>query len=348
MDRHLTAEEIGQYRARQMAPGEILRVREHADSCEDCRTRLARSATGAAVVRSWIDPEPDEQELVLLAAGRLPAARAAEIEAHLTGCATCRETVEDLRTFAARPKPIQMPVRTRPVPLWWGAVAAAVLIGVYLISPSTRPLVTLGQVTLSRSGEVRGISGLDDQERTLIAEALRTGRLQLNPSAAPPETALLRGAEDKPGFHLLEPLGRRMLTDRPEFRWGPVGGAATYLITIFTEDEKIVAQATVPDTRWQPDPALPRGARLYWQVTARRRAERITAPAPPAPRAWFEIVSDEVAQRVARARSSELRLAVACAHEGLRVEALEAINAVVQANPDSPLARQLRDSLLVK
>src|SRR5258708_38904491 len=112
MEAHLTADDIARYRGRQMAPAEVRRVREHADSCEECRAGLAQAASGAAVMRALIDTEPDEQELVLFAAGRLSPERAAEIEGHLAGCAACQEAVEDLRAFLTRARP-RLP---RPLP----------------------------------------------------------------------------------------------------------------------------------------------------------------------------------------------------------------------------------------
>jgi hypothetical protein len=356
MEPHLTADETARYRARQLEPGEILRLREHVDSCAECRAKTAQSPVSAAVLRGWIDPEPDEQELVLFAAGKLPADRMGEIEAHVVNCADCRETVEDLRVFANRKTVVEMPVRRRPVPLWWGAVAAILVVGVYALIRSGKPEVIASlhdgaaTVTLSRSGDVSGIAGATDQERVLIADALRTGRMPL-PSAAPADTGVLRGDQSNQPFRLFEPMHRRTLTERPEFRWSPVEGAESYQITVFTEDEKVVDQASVTDTRWQPAGVLPRGSRLYWQVSAIRGGQRITAPAPPAPRAWFEIVSGETAQRLDAMRQSggsNLRLAVAYAHEGLQVEAAAVMRAVLADNPDSTLAKQLRDSLLIK
>jgi hypothetical protein len=346
MDSHLTADEIAQYQARQMTADGVLRVREHIDGCEECRSRLGQAPSNAAVVRAFLDPEPDEQELVLFAAGRLSGDRARAIEAHLAGCADCREAVEDLRQFGGQPR-----ARRRPVPLWWGAVAAAILVGVYLLTGGLAPppIASLrdgkGRITLSRSGELKGVLTADEQERTLIAEALRTGRLPLNAAAAP-DAGVLRGSGDSPDFQLLEPSGRRM-SNRPEFRWSAVSGASEYDVTVFTEDEQVVAEAWISRTQWQPEGTLPRGVRLHWQVTAKRGKERITAPAPPAPRASFEIVPDDVAQRLRKIHGN-LPLAVAYAHEGMLHDAQDAINSVVQANPDSTLAKQLRDSLLVK
>jgi hypothetical protein len=356
MEPHLAADEVARYRAGQMGPEEILRLREHVDSCPECRRSVAQHESGASLLRAWIDPEPDEQELVLFAAGKLPPARAGEIEEHIANCLGCREAVDDLRAFADRQRMVEMPPRRRPVPLWWGAVAAVVLVGVYVISRSSRPEVVAtlrdgaGTVTLTKSGEVGGIPGASEQERVLIAEALRTGRVPL-PAAAQADAGVLRGDQDSQPFRLFEPMRRRTLTNRPEFRWSAMAGAASYQITVFTEYEKVIDQATVSDTRWQPDRALPRGSRLYWQVGALRGSQRIIEPAPPAPRAWFEIVSAETANRLAAMRQaggSHLRLAIAFAHEGLQVEASAIIRTVVAENPDSALAKKLRDSLLIK
>ena len=359
MEPHLTADNIAQYREGKLAPTEILSLREHVDSCAECRAKLAPSPSGGAVLRAWIDPEPDEQDLVLFAAGKLAAERSAEIEAHLENCDDCREAVADLRQFAARNTAVEMPARRkRPVPLWWGAVAAMVLLGVYgLVSRSGKPQVVASlhdggnNVTVTGSGDVSGVDGATPQERVLIAEVLRTGRMPLRAAASAQETAVLRGGQENQPIKLLEPMGRRMLSDRPEFLWSALGGAGSYEVTVFTEDEKILDKATVTETRWQPQTALPRGGRLNWQVTAIRGSERIVAPAPPAPRAWFEIVSKETADRLAAMRESggsNLRLAIAYSQEGLQVEAATVMRTVIAENPDSEVAKQLRDSLLVK
>jgi hypothetical protein len=87
--------------------------------------------------------------------------------------------------------------------------------------------------------------------------------------------------------------------------------------------------------------------RLFWQVTANRGGERMIAPAPPAPRASFEIVSDSVAERLHRIEG-HLPKAVAYAREGLKTEALHEMSQLIADNPDSDLVRKLRDSLLVK
>jgi hypothetical protein len=171
--------------------------------------------------------------------------------------------------------------------------------------------------------------------------------MPLRTNVAASNAGVLRGSQDNQPFHLFDPMGRRMLTDRPEFRWSPLEGAVGYTVTVFTEDEKIVDRATVTETRWQPSAALPRGGKLYWQVSAQQGSRRIVAPAPPAPRATFEIVSQEAAERL-RQNGSGLRAAIAFAQEGLRVEAVAAMNSVVVQNSDSALARQLRDSLLIK
>ena len=362
MEAHLTDAEIAEYRSRRMPPAGILRVREHVDACAGCRGRLVDgAAAGAALVRAFLDPEPDEQDLVLFVTGRLPPERAAEIQAHAAQCVTCRGAIADLRQFPARPAaPIPMPVRRQPpVPLWWGAVAAGVAISFYFLAPRTpKPLILAslkdgsGAVTLRLPGGLDGLPNLTADERSWIDSALQSGTLRTGHELPPAEPGVLRGDGNPPGFALQAPLHQRLLADRPEFRWTQLAGASNYQVTVFTEDEKVVAQGTVAGNQWQPPAPLPRGTRLGWQVTAAIGSTRVTAPAPPEPRAIFEIVDADAFDRIERAWNtapvSHLRLAVAYAREGLKEDALREIGALAAANPNSPLVRQLRDSLAVK
>ena len=205
-------------------------------------------------------------------------------------------------------------------------------------------------LTLTRSGQLLGIEGLTAEERDAIAGALRSGRLPLGHAFA--ESArVLRSAGDQQSFRLEEPVQRRILSDRPTFRWERLDGASAYQVTVFTEDEKVLARQSVRGQAWRPETALPRGMRLAWQVMAERGKDRITAPASALPPAYFEIVSSETAKRLvemARPGGSRMRLAVAYSREGLREEALETMNALLAENPQSAVAQQLRDSLLIK
>src|SRR5579872_5113881 len=83
---HLTEEEIISYKDRRLSPDQVLRVRTHSDECSECRARLAGDSVDALVLRTLLSDEPDEQELVLFVAGRLPESRAREIKEHAANC----------------------------------------------------------------------------------------------------------------------------------------------------------------------------------------------------------------------------------------------------------------------
>jgi hypothetical protein len=363
MSEHLTGEEIARYRARRSATDEIARVQDHADECAECRGRLALRGA-AASLRAVLNPEPDEQELVRFVAGQLPALRAAEIAGHLERCARCMAVVDDLRQFAQPPVRLPEPtpaMRTHRVR--WSALAAAVVLAAGLgwwlnlrhgaVPPELASLNDrgAGRLALLASGEVTGIAGLDPQERAWVSQALRAAHLPSpeNPWAAP-QGGVLRGPELKDGFRLLAPVDTRVLSERPEFRWEALPGAGSYQVTVFTEDEQVVAQSgSLTATEWQPGAPLPRQRKLAWQVTARRGAETVTEPSPPQPRAFFEAVPAAAAARIEAVQGtptpSHLLLAALYAHEGLGQQAARELALLAERNPGSPLVKRLQESL---
>ncbi|HEV8398691.1 MAG TPA: zf-HC2 domain-containing protein [Gemmatimonadales bacterium] len=81
---------------------------------------------------------PYEDRLLLLAYGDLPAAEAAEVEAHVASCATCGAAFEQLER-ARVALDWAVPERRRPVP--WiavGLAAAAVLAAVFFTRLGSR------------------------------------------------------------------------------------------------------------------------------------------------------------------------------------------------------------------
>jgi hypothetical protein len=137
-----------------------------------------------------------------------------------------------------------------------------------------------------------------------------------------------------------------VLSDRPEFTWRPDPGAAAYQVVVTGQDFNPLARSgRIATTEWQPETPLPRGVILLWQVRAWHGEEMVSAPAPPAPPARFEIVSAAVAQQIDRVRGSphpsHLMVAILCAQEGLTDEAAKEMRVLKQQNPDSSLVRSL-------
>jgi hypothetical protein len=363
---HPSPKDFMSYRERRMSPEEILRFRQHIDVCEECRNKFAPDPGDAAALRALFTAEPDEQELVLYAAGRLPEPLASSIREHARECAACAETIEDLQRSASCGPATPFTVvngagkAKRRRLSWWIAPAAAAACTVAILSfrvhtPAAPPLPLASLhdgariINLSRTGELSGLADADELERSWVADAMRSGRISGPTPIEAAAPGILRGAPDAVRFQLLNPVNCRIAGDRPEFRWEALAGASKYEIAVFTKDEQVVAQGVAKENRWQPPRALPRETRLGWQVTARRAGLRITVPAPPAPRVYFEVISVDGAARIERAMAlkpaSHIVVAVVSAREGLTEQASREIDALNTANPSSALVERLRTSI---
>src|SRR5262245_29350785 len=108
---------------------EARKVEEHLEHCEECAAVSGPLASMSRSLRSAAGRCVDVEDLADWEAGRVRGdqARAARIEAHLSGCATCRDDLSALRE--ARRRASMRGGR----PAWWLAAAAAlILIGVAL------------------------------------------------------------------------------------------------------------------------------------------------------------------------------------------------------------------------
>jgi hypothetical protein len=367
---HPSPQDFMSYRLQRMSPEEILRFRQHIDVCEECRSQLAPEAGYAAALRALFSTEPDEQELVLYAAGKLPEEVASSIREHARECAACAEAIEDLKRSATRGPATPFTVvngigeAKRRGKLWWIAVpaaAAACVVGIFVLRVHTvaapRPVLAslhdgARTISLAHTGELTGLADTGDLERAWVADALRSGRVAGPPAIEAGVTGVLRGASDGVQFQLVAPVNCRIASDRPEFGWEALGGAREYEIAIFTADEKVVVQGVVKENRWQPSRPLPRETRLGWQVTARRAGRRITVPVPPAPRVYFEVISVDGTARLERAialkPASHLLVAVVSARQGLMEQARQEIDALDRENPASIVVEKLRSSISLK
>jgi hypothetical protein len=156
---------------------------------------------------------------------------------------------------------------------------------------------------------------------------------------------LLGGTPEKRSFDLLAPMGTVVLTDQPVFRWTPLPGATTYVVSIFDEHfEKVAESPAVTGAEWRASTPLPRGKVLNWQVSATVRGTSIHAPKPPAAEARFEVASQEVAGRIEAIRrdhpGNPLLMAVLYANAGALDDAEEALH-----GDDSVVAQRFRASI---
>lgn len=315
---------------------------------------------------------PSFDDLAAYVEDRLSPEERAALEERLAADPALRQEVEDLRELRdqmRRSRPAA--TRRRPFVLA-GLAAAAAVAGVALWlrppaatrpgvdpgrpSQSPAPIVTLNdgdaRVALSRDGAISGLPSMDPGMRDAIAGALR-GVLPapqgLDPLRPGPR-ALLGAPGGATSFAPETPLGTRVSSDRPMFRWSPHPEARSYEVSVFDEDlQKRAGSGPITATDWTPERPLPRGHTYLWQVAAVTAYGRLTAPAPPAAEARFEVVDPAVLAEVERRRvaapRSRLVATVILVQAGLLDDADAELRALAADNPGSPQVARLFEAL---
>jgi hypothetical protein len=189
--------------------------------------------------------------------------------------------------------------------------------------------------------------------RRAITSALTEQRLEV-----PPVLAELRGESGtllgEPGagqpFVLLSPIGKVVQSTSPTFRWTPLKGAGSYLVTVTDNNlNEVATSGPVTKTEWSPNVPLKRGRVYSWQVTALKDGQAITSPVMPAPLAKFMILDAARDAELKRVRGVapryHLGLGVLYAHAGLLDEAEREFRKALKADPGSSTAAKLLQSV---
>ena len=336
MSEHPTSDNLRRYARGDASPADMLVIDDHLSACEQCRERLA----AAPALAQWVDRLAEEdsdthlthQQLVAHVEKRTTDRDRFEVQSHLQRCASCREEVADLARFRDTLRPGSSRWR-------WiipASAAAAIVLAVWFFrSPAPPPQVSRFEIPAS----------WPQQDRTLVEQALSSGALPFAP--VPPELiakpGTLLGSSERPPFQPISPLSAIVFSDRPEFRWSALAGAKSYRVEIYTADFQLAAQSgPLQTTQWTPATPLVRGIVYRWQVIASKRAQKITAPSPPAAEARFSIVDRATVDAVERARSEphgHLLAAVLLARAGLHDDALAELNAL---DPQTRAAPELQ------
>ena len=208
-----------------------------------------------------------------------------------------------------------------------------------------------GRVTLDTDGNLLGVrAGLRDEQA--VKDALQHGRVQL-----PPSLRELRGGQSgtlmgdgRAGFRLLAPVGVVIESDRPTLRWSALEGAASYTVTVYDSNlTQVAASDPLTTTEWAVPTALVWGRTYLWQVRAVKDGSEVIAPPPAGSRVKFRVLEQAKVEEVERARgshgNSHLVMGLVYAEAGLLVEAAREFEALLRANPQSPTARRLLQSV---
>ncbi|HXA48783.1 MAG TPA: hypothetical protein VNV86_00695 [Candidatus Acidoferrum sp.] len=356
-DAHLTAEQIARYQTRTLVTAELLAVDRHLAACAECRSAIYREIGAQAqldALRSRFSEHLTYEQVAACAQGSGDAAA----EAHLKECASCREEVEDLRVFAVRKAPVVITHKRAAwvIPAWIAAAAAIVVLAGSILRTNRpdsipTPQPPLAQQQPTKPAEADLTAGLTAEQRDAVAAAISTHRFERAPildRLVSRRGVLLGGAGESKTFDLTAPIGTSVTSDRPTFRWQALPGATRYVVSVFDESFRRVAESpAIGATEWQPSSPLPRGRIYIWQVTATVAGEAVRSPVPPAPEARFQVAGPGVAASIQEARRSHpgnhLLLAVLLARNGALDETAMELDELAATDP--AIAQSLRESL---
>jgi hypothetical protein len=209
------------------------------------------------------------------------------------------------------------------------------------------------RITLDKQGQVKGLEALSPSDQRAVKEALTSQRVDRSPALAElrgrAETFLGESGEGS-AFALSGPVGVVVATDRPTFRWRALGGASSYVVTVYDSGlNELAASPPLSGTQWKASSALSRGGVYIWQVTATKDEQKIVSPVAPAPEAKFKVLGHAELAELERARrkhpNSHLLLGTLYARAGLLDDAAREFQALLKANPSSAVARKLLRSV---
>jgi tetratricopeptide (TPR) repeat protein len=209
-----------------------------------------------------------------------------------------------------------------------------------------------GRVALDNRGELDGVDFVSSEHRMAVIDALRTGRVKASGTLSflLGEQKRLMGSRGRQrSFIPLSPVGAVVATTQPTFRWKRVSGATAYTVTIYRNNLKeIVSSQTLTGTQWT-SPPLARDRTYSWQIRAIRDNREMISPPPDAREARFRVLSQSEVDDLGRIKEayakSHLTLGVIYARMGLFDEAAAEFRALLDANPGSPIVKQLLRSV---
>ncbi|MEN3334823.1 MAG: hypothetical protein V7641_4188 [Blastocatellia bacterium] len=364
---HLLPEQMSEYVANEMDAVDRDVADSHLEFCEPCNSEIRHLRKLKTSLVSF--PVKDGASVQSPArSGRLPAFRGSpayqiplQVAAALTLLLVClfvfmlRRQVVDLRAQVSELQRTNEVLQNQAASVadLQSQLAQLQQAQAQLLSVSPEIVVALydggGLVTLDKQGNLAGLKTLPPSYEQLTKTALTTQHVKPPPTLAEligkPEK-LMGGSAAQNAFSLLTPVGTILQTDRPTFRWSPLGGATSYTVTIYDADAKQVATSQpLSATEWSVPTSLARGGLYSWEVTAIKEGKEITSPTPPALPAKFKVLEQAKLDEINHAKqtypNAHLILGILYAQAGLLDDAEREFKALVVANPHSSVANQL-------
>src|SRR5215207_9796784 len=206
-----------------------------------------------------------------------------------------------------------------------------------------------GRVNVDGGGIGNGLASLSPTDRRAVERALQTQRVEapaLLASVSGGAETLRGGGGQGVSFPVLSPVGTAVITDRPTFRWRPLSGASSYVVSVYDRNfRKVAASAPQAGTEWTVAQPLTRGQVYSWHVSASREGQEVTSPEQPAPEAKFVVLDGAKAEELSRAgqvyQGSHLTMGTLYARAGLLDEAERELQTALRENPGSKVALKL-------
>lgn len=205
------------------------------------------------------------------------------------------------------------------------------------------------KIRLDHEGRLTGLEQLDEATQKSVKTALAGEGLSkpkaLDDLSSPP-IKLLGEPSKEIAFQLISPVGEVITEERPNFRWQPLSGGGSYVVSVFDENFNHVTQSSsLTRPSWTPISPLQRGQTYSWEVLAIKDGVKIRSTSSPAPRARFKVLEAEQLKALARLKqqkpASHLALGLMYARVGLVNEAEGEFRRLVKENPDSATAKKL-------
>jgi hypothetical protein len=165
------------------------------------------------------------------------------------------------------------------------------------------------------------------------------------------ESALMGQNDSADEFNLLSPYGTVVQSSRPTLRWKGLDGANGYTVYLLNTDFEVVEKSgLLTNESWTVTRPLKRGQIFVWQVVAEKNGKEIAAPAAPAKEARFKVLEGKKFQELrrfaqSRKKRDHLTLGIIYAHHGLLDDAERELEAAVQTQQSSELARKLLENV---
>ena len=372
-ENHLTPGELAAYAERRLPAANLLSASDHLAECAQCREQLIQVVGSPSALEStetsltlsypelagWLDDELDPITRREVAA---TLARSAQARAELANLARFRSEMDALPQRDHANDVAAPEQRRAAVSRWVFALAAAVLLSGaavwWMASSGSAPadFVKLhdgGRVLgFAEDGRARDLPGLPQTGAEWVADAVRTGRIDMhaeNARLAGQMGTLAGPEEERSAFRVLAPLATAVADPKPRFRWSAAAGASAYQINVVEETSgAVILSERLPGEtpEWAPATPLPSGEVYQWEVQALHEGQVIAnTPAPPQPEARFRVLAEAAVAELEEAKrasgGSEFVMGVANARAGLVDDALQNFRALAKQNPDSALVKQL-------